>query len=332
MKRVLIFILLAFAIDRGLGFVLQHANGHNLTGDRGGSLNCALSRDAEILILGSSRAQYHIIPSVLNQQLSLVSYNAGLKGQDFLYSVMLFDLWKARHRAPRAIVMTTDIESLTERGTEVATAQIVAPYLDQSPLVREILYSASPFKRFEFLSRTYRFNGELFSMARHMLSHPSPGFDGFAVSPGALNPTTDTGVLNALDQDQTAMEMAQRPFSERKLKYLRDLAEESARNSTRLFLLHTPLFRQDPRAHQLWMERLRAIIAELPGVEVIDICQATHPEIFFRPELFRNLNHLNVRGAEILTALLADELRERLAATPGRHDSATAGATTAASK
>ena len=329
MKRVLIFVLLAFLIDRGLGFALERANAHNLTGDRGGNLNYALSQDAEILVLGSSRAQYHILPSVLKQQLSMSTYNAGLKGQDFLYSVMLFDLWKRRHRAPRAIVMTIDIESLTERETEVATAQIVAPYLDESELVREILFSASPFKRVEFLSRTYRFNGELFSMARHMLSRPSPGFDGFAVSPGVLNPATETGVLNALDQNQTAMEMAERPFSARKLKYLRALAEESAGNGTRLFLLHTPLFRQDPRAHRLWIERLKPTLAQLPNVELIDICQATHPELFFRPELYRNLNHVNVRGAEILTRLLADELRERLLARPARNAAPPAGSAAA---
>jgi hypothetical protein len=315
MKRVLLFIFLAIALDRGLGSILQRLNRHNFTGDRGGSLNNALTQDPEILVLGSSRAQYHIMPSVLRQKLSMSAYNAGLKGQDFLYSVMLYDLWKRRHHPPRAIVMTTDIESLTERETEVTTAQLVAPYLDESPLIREILYSSSPFKRVQFLSQTYRFNGEVISMARHLLDHPTPGFDGFAVSPGALDPTTDTGVLNALDQSQTALEMAHRPQSSRKLRYLRDLAEELDRNGTRLFLLHTPLFRQDPVAHQIWMDRLKTTVAALPHVEIIDLCVATHPEIFSRPELYRNLNHVNVRGAEILTGLLADELRPRLAPT-----------------
>ena len=312
MRRVLIFIVLAFALDRGLGAVLQRLNAHNMSGNRGGSLNYALTRDANILVLGSSRAQFQIMPSVLSQQLSGVAYNAGLKGQDFLYSIMLFDLWKGRHEPPRAVILTLDIESLTDRETEAATAQVVAPYLDESPLVQEILYSSTPFKRFEYLSRAYRFNGETVSIARHALSGPPPGFDGFSVAPGQLDPATQTGVLNALDQDHTALEFAQRPFSARKLKYLRDFSEALAHTGTRLFLLHTPLFRQDPTAHELWLKKLNAVIGTLPNVDLIDICQVTHPELFKDPALFRDLNHVNVRGANILTRLLAEEMHGRL--------------------
>jgi hypothetical protein len=314
MKRVVLFICLAITLDRGLGAILQRLNRRNFTGDRGGSLNYALTQAPEILVLGSSRAQFHIMPAVLREKLSMSAYNAGLKGQDFLYSVMLFDLWKRRHPLPRAVVLTIDIESLIERETEVTTAQIAAPYLDESPLVREVLYSASPFKRFQYFSETYRFNGEVISMARHLMSHPAPGFDGFAISPGSLDPATETGVLNALDQDLTAAEMSRRPDSPRKLQYLRALAEELDRGGTRFFLLHTPLYRQDPVAHQVWMDRLKATVASLPHVEIIDLCLATRPEIFSRPELYRNLNHVNVRGAEILTGLLAEAMKPRLAA------------------
>src|SRR5438477_7055225 len=264
MKRVLLFLFLAVALDRGLGSILQWLNRHNFTGDRGGNLNHALTQEPEILVLGSSRAAFHIMPSVLREKLGMSAYNAGLKGQDFLYSVMLYDLWNRRHKPPRAVVLTTDVESLTERETEVTTAQIVAPYLDESPLIREILYSSDPAKRFEYLSLTYRFNGEVISMARHLLDKPAPGFDGFTISPGTLEPTTDTGVLNALDQNATAAEQARRPQSPQKLGYLRAMAEELDKNGTRFFLLHTPLFRQDQDAHKLWMDKLKATVATLP--------------------------------------------------------------------
>jgi hypothetical protein len=310
-KRVIVFALLVVLLDRGLGSVLADIQRQTFTGDLGGLLNYALTREPQILVLGSSRAQFHIMPSVLTKELGLTAYNAGLKGQDFLYSAMLYDLWKRRHPPPKILVLTIDIESLIPRETEINTAHILAAYLDESPLVAEILYSGSPFKRFEYLSSTYRFNGAVLSLAKHAFNRPPSGYDGFTVGAGALDPARETGVLNALDQDQTAAEMAHVPFSPQKLGYLRTLAEETARNGTRFFLVHTPIFRQDEAAHRVWVHKLQATLASMPGVQFVDLCIITHPELFSRPELYRNLNHLNAAGAEILTALLAEEIKKR---------------------
>jgi hypothetical protein len=316
MKRVALFIILAVALDFSLGAALHALDRRTFSGDRGGLVNYALTKDADILILGSSRAEYHVMPSVLNQELQGTSYNAGLKGQDLLCAAMLYDLWQRRHPQPQAVVLTIDLESLLPRKTEVAAAaQLMAPYLDESALVREILYSDGPFKRVEYLSRAYRFNGKVLSIAKHLFSPPHPQFDGFAVSEGALDPATDTGVLNALDQDETQMEMAQRPFSPRKVAYLQDLAKAIHDRGGRLFLLHTPLYRQDAAAHRLWMSKLEPITRSLPGVEIIDLGTVNHPEVFAgKPELYRNLNHLNQQGAEVLTRMLAAELKKWLPA------------------
>jgi hypothetical protein len=313
MKGIIAFVLLAVLLDLGLGSVLGRIQRQTFTGDRGGLLNYALTQEPQVLVLGSSRAQFHLMPSVLTKKLGLTAYNAGLKGQDFLYSVMLYDLWKRRHPPPKVLVLTIDIESLIPRETEVNTAHVVAPYVDESPLVREILYSGSPFKRFQYMSSTYRMNGAVFSLAKHAFNRPPAGFDGFAVGTGSLDPATETGVLNALDQDRTAAEMAQVPFSPEKLGYLRALAEEAARNGTRFVLVHTPIFRQDEAAHRLWVDKLNAVLAGMPGVQFVDICIITHPEIFTRSELYFNLNHLNPAGAEILTGLLAEEITKRWA-------------------
>jgi hypothetical protein len=317
MKRAALFVALAIALDFLLGAVLKQLDRRTMSGDRGGLLNYALTKDAQILGLGSSRAEFHIMPSVLSRRLSMTSYNAGSKGQDFYYAMMVYDLWKRRHPAPRAIVLVVDIESLTDCETEIPAAQIVASYIDESDVTREILYSGGPFKRYEYLSQTYRYNGKLLSMAKHLLTQHDPNYDGFRVAPGALDPKVETGVLNALDQSASQMQMAQRPFSPQKLRYLRQLAEESRARNTQLFLLHTPLYRQDDAAHELWMKNLRRVTQPLPNVQIIDLCTASHPEVFAgKPALYRNLNHLNERGAEVLTEMLADELEKSLSPKP----------------
>jgi hypothetical protein len=314
MKRVVVFLVLLVVLDRGIAVMLDRVHRQTMTGDRGGLLNYALSKDAQVLVLGSSRAQLHIMPSILSQKLGMTSYNAGLKGQDFLHAVMFYDLWKRRHAAPKVIVLTTDIESMIPRENEIPIALIIAPYIGESPLVREILYSGSRWKFLEFQSHAYRFNGSVLSMAKHAFKRPPADYDGFTTSEGSLDPEKETGVLNAIDQDRTALEMAKDPFSPTKVGYLRALAEEAGRNGTRLFLLHTPLFRQDEEAHRLWLEQLNKTLATMPGIQFIDICTSTHPDPFLRPDLYRNLNHVNGEGAKILTGLLADEIKKRTTA------------------
>jgi hypothetical protein len=317
-KRVFVFVLLVMCLDLALGSLLGRLYRRTLTGARGGLLNYALTKDADILVLGSSRAEYHVMPPVLHQKLSLTAFNAGVVGHDFLYSVMLFDLWKRSHAPPQVILLHMDIESMLQRDNELEAAQIFAPYIGDSALVRQVLYSADPYKRLEYLSRTYRYNGKVFAMAKNLFVHPDPGFDGFIAAHGRLIPTSETRTLkNALDQDATALEQARRPFWQTKVRYLRDLAEFSAQHHTRLFLFHTPRFELDVVAHRIWTDRLQLLIADLPGVEFIDICEATHPETFARgPDLYSDANHLNERGAAIFSSLLADELAEALRRPP----------------
>src|SRR5215468_9505251 len=97
MRRVFTFIGVAVLIvimDISLGTGLGHLYRKTHTGESGGLINDALSRRPQVLLLGSSRVRHHAMPAVLNRKLSLSAYNAGMDGQDFLYAVMLFDLWQ----------------------------------------------------------------------------------------------------------------------------------------------------------------------------------------------------------------------------------------------
>ena len=119
---------------------------------------------------------------------------------------------------------------------------------------------------------------------------------------------------NALDQDATAIEQAGRPYAESKLRYLRGLAEQAARDQTLLVLFHTPLYKQDPAAHRLWVTRMQDVLARMP-IAFLDICEATRPDVFAnRPHIYSDTNHVNAAGAVLLSTILGDELRPHLAA------------------
>src|ERR1051325_208145 len=177
-------------IDVALGLSFNPLYRKTRTGETGGLINDALSRHAQVLLLGSSRMRHHAMPAVLNHKLSLTAFNAGMDGQDFLYAVMLFDLWQRSNPPPSAIVLNIDPDSFEKSDEELQRAGIFSFYYDESPLVRRILNERSRFERLKFLSRAYRANGKVFAIGKNLFRHPTPDFDGFEPLSGHLSPQT----------------------------------------------------------------------------------------------------------------------------------------------
>src|SRR2546423_4352114 len=114
MRRLFIFIgvaALLVIMDIALGASLGRLYRKTRTGESGGLINDAISRHAQVLLLGSSRMRHHAMPAVLGHKLLLTAFNAGIDGQDFLYAMMLFDLWQRSNAPPEAIVLNVDSDS-----------------------------------------------------------------------------------------------------------------------------------------------------------------------------------------------------------------------------
>jgi hypothetical protein len=306
MKKLLVFLALAAGLDVAGGALLGRLYRRTLTGENGGVVNYALTQDADVLVLGSSRARHHFDPKVLGERLFLRVYNAGLDGHEFLYGATLFDLWQRSHPAPRAVLVHVDAHSLTRHEEELQKATLLAPYVEESARAREVLEARDPYERVKLLSHLYRYNGKALPILKNLLARPAPGFDGFV-------PLTRT--LDAAHPDLTpheeAMRLAERPFWDLKIRYLDEMAAWCDEHHARLVLVHSPAYREDREAHDLWTERLSQLLASRPGVELVDIGEATHPEWRGRADLYDDAHHLNARGAALFSAELADELRAR---------------------
>jgi hypothetical protein len=84
---------------------------------------------------------------------------------------------------------------------------------------------------------------------------------------------------------------------------------------TKLFFLSSPRFICDPKEESLyasWRAQMQSLLQKYPDVSLIEINTFTHPEIFFRRELFKDSSHLNGAGSEIFSRILAAELKRKL--------------------
>jgi hypothetical protein len=295
---------LILIMDMMLGASLSCLYRKTDTGESGGLINDALSRHAQVLLLGSSRMRHHAMPAVLNRKLSLTAFNAGMDGQDFLYAMMLFDLWQRSNAPPKTIVLNIDPDSFQKSDDELQRAGVFSFYYDDSPLVRQILNERSRFERLKFLSRAYRANGKVFAIGKNLFTHLALDFDGFEPLSGCLSPQTVGAPCESIP--------ALTEFWSLKVECFKWLADYCGKHGTRLVLVQSPRYREDPRAHDAWVHVLSQFLASYPDVEFVDLSTCAHPDVFRdKADLFKDGSHLNAHGAEIFSTMLAEALQTK---------------------
>jgi hypothetical protein len=317
-RRLFIFIgviALIVITDMALGVTFGWLYRKTRTGESGGLINDALSRDPQILLLGSSRMRRHAMPTILNRKLSLTAYNAGMDGRDFLYASMLFDLWRRSHAPPKMIVLNVDPETFQQDEDELQRSGNFSFYYDDSPLVRQILNQRSRFERLKFFSRAYRANGKVLAIAKNLFAHQDSDFDGFEPMSGSLPMNPSPPALSASDgeREKTAMrESTSNEFYPLKVECFKLLADYCTKNGTRLVLVQGPCYREKLHAHDVQVKVLSKFLASYPGVEFVDLSTCAHPDGFpDKPELFKDSTHLNAHGAEIFSTMLAEALQTK---------------------
>jgi hypothetical protein len=201
-------------------------------------------------------------------------------------------------------VLNIDSDSFQKNDEELQRTGVFSFYYDDSPLVRKILNQRSRFERLKFLSRAYRANGKVFAIGKNLFAHPAPDFDGFEPLSGYLSPQA---VGARRENIPTLAE-----FWSLKVECFKRLADYCRNHGTRLVLVQSPRYREDPHAHDAWVNVLSQFLARYPGVEFVDLSTCAHPDVFRdKAELFKDGSHLNAQGAGIFTTMLAEALQTK---------------------
>jgi hypothetical protein len=305
-RALVLFLVFIAGLDQALGTALDGLYRQTTSGELGGFINLALKQSPDILVLGSSRAAAHVSPSILRARLSASAFNAGAAGQDFLYAIMLFDLWTRSHHPPAAIILNVDPRSLARSEEEIQRTGVFSAYFDKSETVQRILLMRSHYARLKYLSYSYRFNGKVLPIIKNLVERPDSAFDGYTPARGALDVSSDPRLA------VTGRETGEFPDWDLKLEYLKELTQYCRKNGTRLFLIAAPVFTADP-VRGAWSARMSRLATSYAGLEFLDLSERTHPELFSgKAHLYHDNMHLNARGAEIFSTLLASEIAERM--------------------
>ena len=305
MKNILIFLILLFSVDRGLGSILDRISANTKMGEGLGLVNFALDQSPQILILGSSRAKHHLDPNIIAAKTSMTVFNGGINGQEFLYAIMFFDLWRKSHPAPKAILLNVDPNFFQWSEWEHANTIIFSPFIHKDAEVDKILMERSKFESLKYAFQVYRYNGKILPMLKNAWRKPPPGFCGFIPLEGNL---AESDVFRTRSAPPDPF------FSKEKMQYFDELCIYCKSHDTVLFLVHGPRLLPGNGGDPEWVAGVEKLVANHPGVKFINISEQTYPEPFAtNHRLYADMDHLNGQGAKLYSTMVANQVKQYLA-------------------
>lgn len=317
-KNIALFLVLLVLLDQVIGFAISKAFVRIRSGDKGGSINFALEKKAEILILGSSRARHHYAPKVMSKALGKTVYNAGINGQGLLYAFLLFDLKVIKGTVPSHVILNIDPGSFLGKGTQTRS-KIFAHFMDDSKLVYQTMQTLSPFSSLKYLSKTYRYNGMLLPILKNLFINQPNDFNGFLALEGPLQPKHIDHIIKA-GPGNVAKNIE--VFDATIVKLFHRFLQQCNTLNIDVILVNSPRYNpfisdQDViEQYMFWQRSIAKLLKHAKDAHFLTVNTFTYPNLFLDASLFKDQSHMNKNGAILFSKILSRELKKIMVAGP----------------
>jgi len=286
-----IFIAVILLVDQLGGRLLHACFMLEVTGEYAIANRIVYQTQEDVLILGSSRAAHHYNPEILDRSLAMKCYNGGRDGQGMIYYEAILDLALERH-IPRLVILDVNNRDLDNDPEKKDNLSCLLPYLSTSNSVDRFLLKKSSFELLKASMQTYRYNGQLFSIAQHTLfsKFSTPDIAGYRPLTGSMK----TGSL-----PKKARAVQKEEMDAENIRSLENIILNCRKNNIRLFVFISPRYSLDPTTTTVKKVR------EICKLRDIDFSDYTNKREFAHWQYFADASHLNDRGANLYSKTVA---------------------------
>lgn len=299
-RKSLIFLMILFALDQGLGHLISHFFSRTLYGETWPKENWLLSQPYDLVIFGSSRAFRHYVPSIISEKTGLSVFNAGANGQYLLYTYALQQLLLEKYRPSVIVVdiLPSFIVKTQNPQAEYERLLTLAPFAS-NPQVRNLLTQNNPFESVKQMSLLYRYNSRLLNIISNYRNTPGD-FDNGYVSVGKPR----FRQVNKFDVDTTPDGNIE--IDEFKLDLLKKFIISAREHNIQVIAGFSPALEPlSTRCFEL-LSRYRELFQDL-NVPFIVVLSEDYPE-FRDTAKFMDYIHMNADGANLFTQIFAAQL------------------------
>jgi hypothetical protein len=261
------------------------------------------------LIIGSSRAESHISPAILDSALNTRTFNLGIPGSFAHQQLIFLDAYLQKHPKPKTILLSADIHVYTNEANlnSIHDFNRYFPYLDNQGFYEGLERLDSKYFYYKYFA-PYSL---AFDKKDEQLNHALRGYfgysentlaytQGFAFSPYATDKNHD---LNKVIRPYFS-------YPSRAILYAYENLDHFCReNGIQLILVFTPIYK-NLRAAIKNEENVRLKIKQFfRNHRVLDY---TYSELSERDDCFIDASHLNKKGALLFSRQLSIDLQQFL--------------------
>ncbi len=294
--KSLLLIALIVVCDRGGGAILESLYFNQQYGERYRSTYVIDSTDADILIFGSSHANYSYDPEIFEEELPHTCYNAGRAGCFTLYNYAVFKMVIGRYK-PKLIIFEINPATLEYSLIEYDRLSLLLPYYKEHPELKSIIGLRGPLERVKFISSIYPYNSFIIQIIAGNRKHIKGGdkdYKGYVPHNEVMtHREIDTLIISTGNIDGN------------KINALKDIISTCKQEEIDLVFVYSPVWRIiNDRVYNVQLAEL----CHMNNVLYLDM--SNHPAFINNPEYFCDINHLNNEGASLFSRLIVDSLSQ----------------------
>lgn len=297
--RILLVIVLLVIADSGIGSLMRKFYFKQESGDTYLLTYAIDSTEADILILGSSRAKHSYVPSIFQENLNMSCFNAGRDGTEhILFNNAQFTSITTRY-SPKIIIFDIRPEDLIYNANEYDMLSPLMPYYKTHREIRYLINIRSPFERLKHLSAIYPYNSLIFQIIMgnlEMNKDRKPHENGYI-------PFLGSKLTNTLDTLQTPVY----PIDTYKTDIIKDMIISCKEKEICLVLIYSPTYNI---VMDNYYQRILNEICEENDIEYLNFSNVH--EILMNPDFFFDRTHLNDDGARKFSGLVSARLKDFL--------------------
>jgi hypothetical protein len=150
-------------LDQIIGNVLEFYFFKQKTGPNYQIIESITTSNAELVVLGNSRAQHHYNPKIFQQKTGLTFTNSGINGGYGIY-LPAFQLEEmSNNYLPKAILIEIDPNALGYWKGNYDRLSVLMPFIDRYPKVSEYVGLRDNFLKLKLFSKSFKYNSLIYN-------------------------------------------------------------------------------------------------------------------------------------------------------------------------
>jgi hypothetical protein len=295
--KLLVFITVLIASDKIIGTICQKlyykSNDYNIY-----RLRYTLdSTKEDVLIFGSSRAEYHFIPETIQQNTGLSTYNCGFGGEGLLFSFIQLSESLKRYK-PKLVVLEVSPNVLIDPESQ-QKLKILMPFSKKDPIIYNALTNEELFERVKLLSSIYPYNSTIASLITGGYKRNTDTLNGFTPVNGIIDTAGLADYINRLFPTTS--------IPAERLNVLRQFIAVCNDNDIKLVVVVSPVYQSNTNLETMIRE-IKAVCTPSKNFYFLNYCKLG--SVHQNRNYFKDNLHLNYEGAKVFSETVSKDLKE----------------------